>query len=233
MTVLLFGKTEGVSVNASDASDASNRSVVWPRTLVLCSIGLIMMNLALTIVNVRQRDRFQLVREPAVEAQLPHDKHIITWSVDLGDWTYGQPYLHGDDASMAIMRLAQILSDERGWRRAGAQFAYLQEPRGGNIVFRPLDRAALNKRCQDPSTCMGQAIGGKKLCVVQFLNDYLDGKDQQQFVQAINHEVGHCFGFGHTLGGLMDPYLSNNDDETNNTMYPSESEVQALAARLG
>jgi len=140
--------------------------------------------------------------------------------------------------------LIDILEDDNGWSRAELDFEYSAEARSDfHIVFQTYSREMYSSPTDPNNPCYYiildgcarvELIGEELQCTVSIWDEYFTQSVLHFFLglthsEAINHEVGHCFGFTHSenMDDVMFPFANRAKSST-----PNSREIEALAGML-
>lgn len=144
------------------------------------------------------------------------------------EWRGNEPL---DPAKFSAMVLSSVLSDPHGWAAADITFKPGDSPTP-HITFEWLFPDEMKKYCDGNSDALGcTRQGGPDQCTVYLSVSYPNGSPNWYdspaiTTQLINHEVGHCLGFSHTKGGLMDPR------DGGESPLPSTAQIYNVSERL-
>lgn len=145
----------------------------------------------------------------------------VTWRMDSTD----------ADAQPAAAVIAGVMADPHGWTQAGVTFVQTQDS-SADITIRLAEQPVLTDHCKPEKGVISLACTVPTsfgICTIMIGHQNLPYENRSYFVnyQAVNHELGHCFGLAHRPDDLMEAL------ESGGHPYPSAQEIVELRSHFG
>ena len=161
-------------------------------------------------------------------------KPVMTWSLDDQITHWNDPSIAGSKKEVG-QYFGAVINLPDYWTQAGIKFDYRQSG-PANFYIHLVYPETVRDVCGDKLDLGCETHADPGSCVIWVS---VDGYHSHGYLmyrlppdELLMHEMGHCFGFQHTHGGLMNPTMDYNNMPPLFQMEPTDSMIQDLRSRM-